>query len=137
MRPLSLSIGKLADLANTVCPWEPTAECPRNVLSNGRLKPPWDFAEGVVVSESSGSFETCIDNLANGVKSLKGVTSTGQSELAAAQDSLLPSEAASVWFTDPPYYNAIPYSDLSDFFFIWYRRIVPEYVRSDPFDSHE
>ena len=43
-RPLSLSIGKLADLANTVCPWEPIAECPRNVLSNGRLKPAWDFA---------------------------------------------------------------------------------------------
>ena len=31
-RPLSLSIGKLADLANTACPWEPVAECPRNVL---------------------------------------------------------------------------------------------------------
>ncbi|MCY4604205.1 MAG: DUF1156 domain-containing protein [Gemmatimonadetes bacterium] len=117
-RPLSLSIGKLADLANTACPWEPIAECPRNVLSNGRLKPSWDFAEGVAVSEASGSFGTCVDNLANGVESLKGVTSTGQSEVAAAQDSLLPSETASVWFTDPPYYDAIPYSDLSDFFFI-------------------
>ena len=134
-RPLSLSIGKLADLANTACPWEPIAECPRNVLSNGRLKPSWDFAEGVAVSEASGGFGTCVDNLANGVESLKGVESTGQSEVAAAQDSLLPSETASVWFTDPPYYDAIPYSDLSDFFFIWYRRIVPEYVRSDPFDS--
>ena len=134
-RPLSLSIGKLADLANTACPWEPIAECPRNVLSNGRLKPSWDFAEGVAVSEASGSFGTCVDNLANGVESLKGVASTGQSEVAAAQDSFLPSETASVWFTDPPYYDAIPYSELSDFFFVWYRRIVPEYVRSDPFDS--
>ena len=134
-RPLSLSIGKLADLANAVCPWEPIAECPRNVMSIGRLKPAWDFAEGVAVSEASGSFGTCVENLANGVESLNGVSSTGQSELAAAQQSPLPSETAAVWFTDPPYYDAIPYADLSDFFFSWYRRIVPEHVRSDPFDS--
>ena len=134
-RILPLSIGKLADLANAVCPWEPIAECPRNVLSNGRLKPAWDFAEGVAISEASGSFGTCVENLANGVESLKGVTSTGQSEVAVAQESPLPSEAAAVWFTDPPYYDAIPYADLSDFFFIWYRRIVPKQVCSDPFDS--
>ena len=133
-RPLSLSIGKLADLANTICPWEPNAECPRNVLSNGRLKPAWDFAEGVVTSEASGSFLTCIENLARGVESVMGVPFAGQSEIAAAQQSPLPDDVASVWFTDPPYYDAIPYADLSDFFFTWYRRIVPRHVRVDPFD---
>ena len=135
LRPLSLSIGKLADLANTICPWEPIAECPRNVLSNGRLKPSWDFAEGVTVSEASGSFGTCVENLAKGIESVRGVASNGQSELAAAQESPLPSETAAVWFTDPPYYDAIPYADLSDFFYVWYRRIIPGHVRTDPFDS--
>ena len=134
-RPLSLSIGKLADLANTVCPWEPIAECPRNVLSNGRLKPGWDFAEGVAISEASGSFFTCVENLSNGIESMEGVATSGQSEVVAAQESPLPSEAAAVWFTDPPYYDAIPYADLSDFFYVWYRRVVPEHVRSDPYDS--
>ena len=135
IRPLSLSMGKLADLANTVCPWEPKAECPRNVLSNGRLKPAWDFAEGVTVSDASGSFRTCVENLANGVESVKGIDFTGQSTVAAAQKSPLPNESAAVWFTDPPYYDAIPYADLSDFFYVWYRRIIPEHVESDPFDS--
>ena len=134
-RPLSLSIGKLADLANTICPWEPIAECPRNVLSNGRLKPGWDFAEGVPISEASGSFAKCVENLANGIESLKGVTNGGQAEVAAAQESPLPSEAAAVWFTDPPYYDAIPYANLSDFFYVWYRRILSEDVRPDPYDS--
>src|SRR5206468_3996502 len=27
-------------------------------------------------------------------------------------------------FTDPPYYDAIPYADLMDYFFIWQRRIT-------------
>ena len=121
-RPVLLAIGKLADLANATCPWEPQAECPRNVLSNGRLKPGWDFAEGVVVSEASGSFVTCVENLASGVESVKGIGTAAQPEIAAAQKSPLPDETASVWFTDPPYYDAIPYAELSDFFYVWHRR---------------
>lgn len=133
-RPLSLALGKLADLANDVCPWEPIAECPRNVLSNGRLKPAWDFAEGVITSEASGGVSTCIENLASGIESVRSIGSTADSTIAAAQKSPLPSDAASVWFTDPPYYDAIPYADLSDFFYVWYRRTVPEHVPGDPFD---
>ena len=134
VRPLSLAIGKLADLANAICLWEPIAECPRNVLSNGRLKPAWDFAEGVTVSDASGGFQTCAENLASGVESVNGLAFAGQSSIAAAQKSPLPSEAAAAWFTDPPYYDAIPYADLSDFFYVWYRRIIPHHVLSDPFD---
>ena len=81
-RPISLAIGKLADLANAFCPWEPKAECPRNVLSQGRLKPGWDFAEGVVTSDASGGFMTCVENLARGVQSTRGVHSVGQSGIA-------------------------------------------------------
>ena len=133
-RPISLAIGKLADLANAFCPWEPKAECPRNVLSQGRLKPGWDFAEGVVTSDASGGFMTCVENLARGVQSTRGIHLVGQSEIAAAQNSPLPNEAATVWFTDPPYDDQIPYADLSDFFYSWYRRVIPENIYKDPFD---
>ena len=30
---LALNVGKLADLANSLCPWEPVAECPRHLFS--------------------------------------------------------------------------------------------------------
>ena len=134
-RPISLVIGKLADLANTICPWEPIAECPRNVLSNGRLKPGWDFAEGVTISDASGGFATCVENLASGAQSVKGISAVGQSEVAAAQESPLPDETASVLFTDPPYYDAIPYADLADFFFVWLKRALPHHpLLRDPFD---
>ena len=88
----------------------------------------------MTISEASGSFIKCVGNLASGVESIKGVNSVGQAYVAAAQDSPLPSDGAWVWFTDPPYYDAIPYADLSDFFYVWYKRIVPEHVCSNPFD---
>lgn len=134
-RLTSLAFGKLVDLSNVVCPWEPNAECPRNVLSLGRIKTSWDFAEGVPTSDSSGSFIVCVENLANGVLSTRGVEKTATSEIAAAQESPLPTESCDIWFTDPPYYDAIPYSDLSDMFFVWYKRALPnEPVLKDPFD---
>ena len=28
------------------------------------------------------------------------------------------------FITDPPYYDAVPYADLSDFFYVWLRRML-------------
>ena len=51
-------------------------------------------------------------------------------------ESPLPDEAVSVWFTDPPYYFAVPYADLSDFFFVWLKRVLPNHpLLRDRFDS--
>ncbi len=42
----------------------------------------------------------------------------------------------SIWFTDPPYYDAVPYADLSDFFFVWLKRTIPGHpLLRDPFDQ--
>ena len=131
-----LAIGKLVDLANAFCEWEPIAECPRHVLSNGRIKPSWDFVEGVPTGESSGSFLVCVNNLARGMESIDSVKEIGSLHLLAAQASSLADESAGIWFTDPPYYDAIPYSDLSDFCFVWLRRALAESpLLQDPFDS--
>jgi putative DNA methylase len=42
--------------------------------------------------------------------------------LQSATDSI--HKTFDVILTDPPYYDAIPYSDLSDFFYVWLRRTV-------------
>ncbi|MDA8325328.1 MAG: hypothetical protein M0033_03835, partial [Nitrospiraceae bacterium] len=125
-RPLSLSLGKLVDLANSICRWEPNAECPRNVFAAGRVKPAWDFAEGVTTSESSGGYSTCLDNLLAGIKSVGVLPATATCELSPAQTSPLPSDSVDIWFTDPPYYDAYPYADLSDVFFVWLKRALPQ-----------
>ena len=50
---------------------------------------------------------------------------TGQVQQAdAAEHSASRTKAASVWFTDPPYYDAVPYADLSDFFLVWLTRTL-------------
>src|SRR5205807_9216747 len=38
----------------------------------------------------------------------------------------LPDSSATLVCTDPPYYNSVPYSDLSDFFYVWLRRTLSD-----------
>ncbi len=133
-RTLALALGKLADLANVVCPWEPIAECPRNVLSNGRVKPSWSFAEAVPIGESAGSLSKCIENLCAGIQASVSGRHPAVVRQAAAQQSPLPDESAAVWFTDPPYYFSVPYADLSDFFLVWMKRALGGRLIPDPFD---
>jgi hypothetical protein len=60
---------------------------------------------------------------------------TGQVQVTDAAEHPLPDHAAPVWFTDPPYYDAIPYADLSDFFLVWLKRALPgQQLLRDPFD---
>ena len=131
-----LALGKLVDLGNALCEWMPGQECPSAVFKLGRVKPGWDFVEGCVTSESSGSLHKCTANLAAGVVSANvNGASNGQVMQAMAQDSPLPDSSSPVYFTDPPYYDAIPYSDLSDFFLVWMKRTLSDHpVLWDPFD---
>ena len=131
-----LAIGKLVDLGNALCSWMPGQECPSAVFKLGRVKMGWDFVEGCPLSGSSGSFEKCNTNLGAGVVSTDIVGSqTGQAIQAMAQESPIPDESSALYFTDPPYYDAIPYSDLADVFFVWMKRVIPTHpLLRDSFD---
>jgi hypothetical protein len=96
----------------------------------------WDYAEGVVTSDSSGSFEVCLENLVNGIESIGADWGRGSPQIANACRHPLPDESAKLWFTDPPYYDAIPYADLSDFFYVWLRRSLCDHpLLSNPFEN--
>ena len=131
-----LAIGKLVDLGNGLCGWMPEQECPSAVFKLGRVKMGWDFVEGCPLSGSSGSFNKCTDNLAAGVTSTNVIGSQiGQAAQAMAQQSPIPDNSAALYFTDPPYYDAIPYADLADLFLVWMKRAVPAHpMLRDSFD---
>ena len=125
-RLLALSVSKVAELLNTQSRWEPVAECPRGAFARQSLAATWDFSEGVLTSRSSGGYATCVSNLRRSLNALIGACANpGQVQQLSARTLPLPDGSGDVWFTDPPYYDAIPYADLSDFFFVWIKRSLP------------
>lgn len=130
----SLLFSKFTELATANCPWEPIAECPRKFFNMQAIPVRWEYAEGVPISKASGSFKTVVDNFTATLEVVGSNWRIGQSLIASATDLPIPEESSSIWFTDPPYYDAVPYSDLSDFFFVWLKRSLPDGMMYDPFN---
>jgi hypothetical protein len=57
-------------------------------------------------------------------ESCADVTGLGQAAAHSADAHPLPDDSATAFVTDPPYYDAVPYSHLSDFFYVWLRRTI-------------
>ncbi|MDD9824624.1 MAG: DUF1156 domain-containing protein [Gammaproteobacteria bacterium] len=133
---LGITINKTADLGNAMAPWKPDAECPVHLLARQAIGMAWDFCESVPPCDSSGSFLSAYKRSADALKSVGDIgQEPGQIQPADATNHPLPNETASVWFTDPPYYDAIPYADLSDFFLVWLKRALPDHpLLRDHFD---
>jgi putative DNA methylase len=126
---LTFALDKMADLGNAFCRWEPIAQCPRQLYGKQAIPMVWDFAEANPFSNSSGSWSTLVSGI---VKSLPKIGAPVSPSLKPslvqqgdAQDlsSIIP---RSVISTDPPYYDNVPYSNLSDLFYMWMRRTLRE-----------
>jgi putative DNA methylase len=126
---LSLVIDRVASRSNSLCQWRYHADQEKVEHVFGRQAIPmfWDFAEAVTISSSTGSFSDGVEVVATATESLAAVFEgkPAQTEQLDAKHSSLPPESADIWFTDPPYYDAVPYADLSDFFFVWLKRAQP------------
>ncbi|WP_136246346.1 DUF1156 domain-containing protein [Mycobacterium intracellulare] len=115
---LGMASSKLADLNSTIVNWYVSRESTSSTFSRQALPMMWDFAEVHVLGENTGSFQNTLKMLAGSLAS----TAAGPSPVvkqAAAQDTDM---GAALISTDPPYYDNVGYSDLSDYFYVWLRR---------------
>lgn len=130
---LALAIDKLADLNNSLAQWEPVAQCPRHLFGRQAIQMTWDFAEANPFSDSSGSYSTIIDGMARTLAGPAfalhfGIEANVEQQDACSRLRGMPSVVVS---TDPPYYDNVPYADLSDFFYVWLRRGLNSVFPSD------
>jgi putative DNA methylase len=120
---LSFALSKQADLGNSLCRWEPVAQCPRNLFGRQAIPMIWDFAEGNPLGDSSGAWVVSTEGIVKAfAKTFEFISSNDigfAQQNGAGQQELSCKKVVS---TDPPYYDNIGYADLSDFFYVWLRR---------------
>jgi adenine-specific DNA methylase len=132
---LAPTVSKMADTNSVLCTWQIDPPRLRATFSRQALPMTWDFAEASPLGEGAGNYKLCIEAIAE-ILDRAWSGATGTVEQADATASPLPDRAVAIWFTDPPYYDAVPYADLSDFFFVWLKRVLPEFLLlHDPFDQ--
>ena len=124
-------------MSNMTCTrWNAVAEKMQHTFGRQAIPMVWDFAEVVITAEAPGNWKSGFALIADVIDASVN-RGGGQVQQANATAHPLPDQTASVWFTDPPYYDAIPYADLSDFFLVWLKRTLPDHAMlSDPFDPY-
>ncbi|NMQ30228.1 DUF1156 domain-containing protein [Candidatus Accumulibacter phosphatis] len=119
---LAFAISKLADRGSTICTWFTERDSTRNTFARQVIPMTWDYAELNTLLNGTGSFLGAVGWTAEsieGVASCYGSTFGESNQVDAMSQRVSEGKVIS---TDPPYYDNVPYADLSDFFYVWLRR---------------
>lgn len=132
---LAFVVSKLVDINNALAPWGHIQECPLHLFSRQAIPMAWDFSEANPFSNSSGSWRTVLSGIRKGMAPTVESAGKRQAGKAVNLDAALQSlSEGKVISTDPPYYDNVPYADISDFFYVWLRRglrpVYPELFAS-------
>ena len=122
---LAIAVDRQADYSTSLCSWHLTGEKLNHTYGRQALGIIWDFAEVCPFADGSGNFEGAYTWVARVCENVfESQLVAGHAEKGSAMESPLPDDAATAFVTDPPYYDAVPYADLSDFFYVWLKRSV-------------
>jgi len=123
---LALAVGRLTDFCSSLCTLNATGN--RGVFhtfARQVLPIVWDFMETAPLNRIGANWIGGIDTLDDTIRAQAVIGHAGQVQMASAANHPLPDDIASAVVTDPPYYDAVPYSDLSDYFYVWLKRTLP------------
>ncbi len=113
-----------ADKWATPALWNNIGEKVEHVFGRQTLSMTWDFAEGNSFSNSTGHWGSAVELVAKVVNDLPSKANGSVNQNDAASKMIV---GKTIISTDPPYYDAIGYADLSDFFYIWAKRSLNNY----------
>ena len=116
---LAFLVDQIANHSSSICGWNFTNTQMRNVFARQAIPMTWDYAESNPFCDSSGSINNLMERQVKGFETL-GCGVPGVATQADANTQML--SISKVVSTDPPYYDNVPYADLSDFFYVWLRK---------------
>lgn len=127
---LALTVSSMTDSNSSLTAWHNKNEQIRGVFSRQAIPMIWDYFEVNPLAEGAGGWRANLESTADSMNSVPAEGSATVRQVAA-QAEPLPEGLIS---TDPPYYDNVGYSDLSDFFYVWLRPMLRE-VHPDLFST--
>ncbi len=119
---LSFAVNRGVSQNTSMSRWDASRLTIKGAFSKQALAVVWDFAEANPFSGGSADWDGAIEWIRKFIEANCGVQAAGTAVQASAMNIPLPSDSAAALITDPPYFAAIPYADLSDFFYVWFKR---------------
>ena len=120
---LAIGVSKLADYNSSLVAWSKSRDQAVHVFGRHALPMVWDFAEVAPFANAAGDLAVSLGGISRVISSFNA-TIGGIAEQHSAQNQEL--SRNNCVSTDPPYYDNIGYSDLSDYFYVWLRHGLRE-----------
>jgi putative DNA methylase len=125
---LALVVSRITDFETTLCRWHPQWEFIPNTFARQALPMAWDYAELVSLSPIlTGTFSSMFGQIYEVLENLTLAVSDrvlAETTHGSATDLPWGDDFFDAVITDPPYYDNVNYSNLSDFFYVWLKRTV-------------
>lgn len=121
---LCIATGKMADGNSSLTRWQSNRELISNTFGRQALPMVWDFCSANPFCDATRNLAGMFDWIVEVLEHHMSDTHSSHSNQASADAHPLPDNTAQCFFTDPPYYDAVPYADLSDFFYVWFKRTL-------------
>lgn len=122
---LACGVSRQADYLSSLTIWSSSGEFIAHTFGRQAIPMVWEWPECQPFADGSGNWLGAINWIALTIGALSTeFVSTGQVERASATAHPLANDSANGFITDPPYYDAVPYAFLSDYFYVWLRRTL-------------
>ncbi len=120
---LALSLGRLLDRDTSLCRWIPQTGAVGFTFGRQALSMIWDFVE-INPLTHSGGWTGAYKTVSSVIEAQLCIEKSGEVFSSSATSLVLPDDSITMLATDPPYYDSIPYADLSDFFYVWLKQLL-------------
>ncbi|MFH1911927.1 MAG: DUF1156 domain-containing protein [Pseudomonadota bacterium] len=135
---LGLIVSRCSDFESILVRWFNHVENTCNTFARQALPMTWDYFELNLFSPTSqGTYKSMFSQITKTLDhTLISFSSLTQAISTQASATSLPydNNFFDAIFTDPPYYDNVPYSYLSDFFYVWLKRTLGD-VHPDLFST--
>ncbi len=123
---LALILSRHSSYNSTSCWWEPLGERGFNVFGRQALPMVFDYSEQNPYGILTGNWLNQVNITSEIISHLSSTLFLQSATVTHSSATAIPypNEFFDAVFTDPPYYNSVPYADLSDFFYVWLKRTL-------------
>ena len=126
---LAAMVDRLANQGSSVSRWNQGGEKIEGTFARFALPLLWDYAEVNPLGDTSGGYTSAFDWVALTIDHLSNAIGASPAASVIRESSTNTIvENIDIILTDPPYYDAIGYSVLMDFFYVWLRRMLFEII---------
>lgn len=121
---MALLVSRLADKLSTLARWDNSRENCQGTFGRQALPMVWDYVEPNPLGEASGGASGALGWITDAISIQAGLVLPADVRRGSATQLPWSNAVVDAVVSDPPYYDNVPYANISDFFFVWQKRIL-------------